>query len=141
MDRLMKQFWLKIFTWWNSQTFGTQLWTWRFGELVGEDGVPIRHALPPEPQHLGRFFETILLIIDDCKPLITARVRREHINQGQAIGRRVVEPFQLNENLSPSGKGIMVFGMNRQRLIELEQCQIGLAGIQQRHAKCLAIEC
>ena len=27
----------KIFTWWNGQTFGTQLWTWRFGELVGED--------------------------------------------------------------------------------------------------------
>src|SRR5947209_4110753 len=27
---LMKQFVLKIFTWWNGQTFGTQLWTWRF---------------------------------------------------------------------------------------------------------------
>ena len=23
----MKQFFLKLFTWWNSQTFGTQLWT------------------------------------------------------------------------------------------------------------------
>jgi NADH:ubiquinone oxidoreductase subunit len=34
---LMKQFFLKMFTWWNGQTFGTQLWTWRFGELVGED--------------------------------------------------------------------------------------------------------
>ena len=33
----MKQFFLKLFTWWNSQTFGTQLWTSRFGELVGED--------------------------------------------------------------------------------------------------------
>jgi NADH:ubiquinone oxidoreductase subunit len=33
----MKHFLLKIFTWWNGQTFGTQLWTWRFGELVGED--------------------------------------------------------------------------------------------------------
>src|SRR6266403_3282390 len=33
----MKQFLLKIFTWWNGQTFGTQLWTWRFGEVVGED--------------------------------------------------------------------------------------------------------
>ena len=33
----MKQFLLKLFTWWNGQTFGTQLWTWRFGELVGED--------------------------------------------------------------------------------------------------------
>ena len=28
---------LKLFTWWNGQTFGTQLWTWRFGELVGTD--------------------------------------------------------------------------------------------------------
>ena len=33
----MKQFLLKVFTWWNGQTFGTQLWTWRFGELVGQD--------------------------------------------------------------------------------------------------------
>jgi NADH:ubiquinone oxidoreductase subunit len=33
----MKLFLLKIFTWWSGQTFGTQLWTWRFGELVGED--------------------------------------------------------------------------------------------------------
>src|SRR5258705_6082056 len=33
----MKQFFLKLFTWWNGQTFGTQLWTWRFGELVGTD--------------------------------------------------------------------------------------------------------
>ena len=33
----MKQFLLKTFTWWSGQTFGTQLWTWRFGELVGED--------------------------------------------------------------------------------------------------------
>ena len=33
----MKQFLLKFFTWWSGQTFGTQLWTWRFGELVGQD--------------------------------------------------------------------------------------------------------
>src|SRR6478609_2225190 len=33
----MKQFFLKLFTWWNGQTFGTQLWTYRYGELVGED--------------------------------------------------------------------------------------------------------
>jgi NADH:ubiquinone oxidoreductase subunit len=33
----MKMFLLKMFTWWNGQTFGTQLWTWRFGELVGKD--------------------------------------------------------------------------------------------------------
>jgi NADH:ubiquinone oxidoreductase subunit len=34
---LMKLFLLKFFTWWSGQTFGTQLWTWRFGELVGQD--------------------------------------------------------------------------------------------------------
>jgi NADH:ubiquinone oxidoreductase subunit len=33
----MKEFLLRFFTWWNSQTFGTQFWTWRFGERVGED--------------------------------------------------------------------------------------------------------
>ena len=26
----MKTFFLRFFTWWNGQTFGTQLWTWRF---------------------------------------------------------------------------------------------------------------
>jgi NADH:ubiquinone oxidoreductase subunit len=33
----LKNFLTRFFTWWNGQTFGTQLWTWRFGELVGED--------------------------------------------------------------------------------------------------------
>ena len=33
----MKQFLLKLFTWWNGQTLGTQVWTWRFGEAVGQD--------------------------------------------------------------------------------------------------------
>jgi NADH:ubiquinone oxidoreductase subunit len=33
----MKNFFLKFFTWWNGQTFGTQLWTHRYGEYVGED--------------------------------------------------------------------------------------------------------
>ena len=33
----MKSFLLKLFTWWNSQTFGTQFWTWMYGETVGED--------------------------------------------------------------------------------------------------------
>jgi NADH:ubiquinone oxidoreductase subunit len=37
LARAMKQFLLKFFTWWSGQTFGTQLWTWRFGELVGTD--------------------------------------------------------------------------------------------------------
>jgi NADH:ubiquinone oxidoreductase subunit len=33
----MKTFILRLFTWWNGQTFGTQLWTWLYGEFVGED--------------------------------------------------------------------------------------------------------
>ena len=33
----MKNFLLRFFTWWNSQTFGTQLWTWLYGEHVGQD--------------------------------------------------------------------------------------------------------
>ena len=33
----MKNFLLRIFTWWNGQTFGTQLWTSLYGEFVGED--------------------------------------------------------------------------------------------------------
>jgi len=33
----MKSFLIKVFTWWNSQTFGTQFWTWLYGEAVGED--------------------------------------------------------------------------------------------------------
>ena len=33
----MKSFLLRTFTWWNSQTFGTQFWTWMYGEIVGED--------------------------------------------------------------------------------------------------------
>jgi NADH:ubiquinone oxidoreductase subunit len=33
----MKTFLLRFFTWWNGQTFGTQLWTWAYGEHVGDD--------------------------------------------------------------------------------------------------------
>jgi NADH:ubiquinone oxidoreductase subunit len=33
----MKTFFLRFFTWWNGQTFGTQLWTWLYGEQVGQD--------------------------------------------------------------------------------------------------------
>ena len=33
----MKTFFLRLFTWWNGQTFGTQVWTRLYGELVGED--------------------------------------------------------------------------------------------------------
>ena len=33
----MKTFLLRLFTWWNSQTFGTQWWTFLYGEFVGQD--------------------------------------------------------------------------------------------------------
>ncbi len=33
----MKTFLLRFFTWWNSQTFGTLVWTRLYGEFVGED--------------------------------------------------------------------------------------------------------
>src|SRR6201989_3231268 len=36
-DAAMKLFLLRFFTWWNGSTFGTQLWTRRFGEFVGTD--------------------------------------------------------------------------------------------------------
>jgi NADH:ubiquinone oxidoreductase subunit len=39
----MKTFLLRVFTWWNSQTFGTQWWTWLYGELVGEDEFGSRY--------------------------------------------------------------------------------------------------
>ncbi|SHG62634.1 NADH:ubiquinone oxidoreductase subunit [Cognatiyoonia sediminum] len=35
----MANFIKRIFTWWDGQTFGTQFWTWRKGEKVGEDEV------------------------------------------------------------------------------------------------------
>lgn len=33
----MKNFILRFFTWWNSQTLNTQLWTRLYGEFVGTD--------------------------------------------------------------------------------------------------------
>ena len=33
----MKQFLLRLFTWWQDQTFGTMLFTARNGQKVGED--------------------------------------------------------------------------------------------------------
>jgi NADH:ubiquinone oxidoreductase subunit len=33
----MKNLLVKVFTWWNGATIGTQVWTWLYGELVGED--------------------------------------------------------------------------------------------------------
>lgn len=42
-DAAMKRFLLLFFTWWNGSTFGTNLWTRRFGELVGEDEAGNRY--------------------------------------------------------------------------------------------------
>src|SRR5215471_2287362 len=33
----LKTFISRVFTWWNGQTFGTQVWTALYGEVVGED--------------------------------------------------------------------------------------------------------
>jgi NADH:ubiquinone oxidoreductase subunit len=33
----MKEFFLRIFTWWNGATVGTEVWTWLYGEYVGSD--------------------------------------------------------------------------------------------------------
>jgi NADH:ubiquinone oxidoreductase subunit len=33
----MKNFLVRLFTWWNGQTYGTQLWTRLYGEFVGGD--------------------------------------------------------------------------------------------------------
>ncbi|AHA28234.1 NADH:ubiquinone oxidoreductase subunit NDUFA12 [Candidatus Liberibacter americanus] len=33
----MRDFLLQFFTWWNGQTLGTRLFTWRFGRYVGKD--------------------------------------------------------------------------------------------------------
>ena len=37
----MKKFLLQFFTWWNGETLGTRLHTWRFGKSVGEDSSAI----------------------------------------------------------------------------------------------------
>jgi len=34
---------LQLFTWWHSQTWGTRLWVWRRGRLVGEDSQGNRY--------------------------------------------------------------------------------------------------
>lgn len=39
----MKMFFLRFFTWWSGFTFGTQFWTWRFGEPVGTDAMGNRY--------------------------------------------------------------------------------------------------
>lgn len=39
----MKAFLLQIFTWWNGQTLGTRFYTWRKGEMIGEDSFGNRY--------------------------------------------------------------------------------------------------
>jgi NADH:ubiquinone oxidoreductase subunit len=39
----MKTFLLRFFTWWNGQTFGTQVWTRLYGEFVGTDDFGNRY--------------------------------------------------------------------------------------------------
>jgi NADH:ubiquinone oxidoreductase subunit len=41
--RGVKTFFVRTFTWWNSQTFGTQWWTHLYGEFVGEDELGNRY--------------------------------------------------------------------------------------------------
>src|SRR5262249_58503661 len=36
-------FFTRFFTWWNGQTFGTQVWTSLYGELVGADQFGYRY--------------------------------------------------------------------------------------------------
>ena len=39
----MSKFWAEIFVWWNGQTWGTRLDTWRHGQFVGEDEAGNRY--------------------------------------------------------------------------------------------------
>ena len=41
--KAMKTFLVRFLTWWNGQTFGTQFWTWLYGELVGQDAFGNRY--------------------------------------------------------------------------------------------------
>jgi NADH:ubiquinone oxidoreductase subunit len=43
-------FFTRCFTWWNGQTFGTQLWTALYGEFVGEDEFGNRYYPHQGPQ-------------------------------------------------------------------------------------------
>jgi NADH:ubiquinone oxidoreductase subunit len=38
-EALAMGFWSKTFTWWNGDTWGTKLFTWRFGDEVGKDDI------------------------------------------------------------------------------------------------------
>jgi len=86
----MKLFFLKLFTWWNGQTFGTQLWTWRFGELVG-NGPEV--ACRPNAHH-GLAVEAQLQRVGDRHDLHDARL-------GELLhplaNRGLAEPYGLRD--------------------------------------------
>ena len=44
-----KDYLLRSLTWWNGQTFGTQFYTWRHGEFVGEDEFGNRYYRAKRP--------------------------------------------------------------------------------------------
>lgn len=46
----IKDILLKTFTWWNGQTYGTQFYTWRHGQFVGEDEFGNRYYRAKAPQ-------------------------------------------------------------------------------------------
>ena len=100
----MKSFLLKLFTWWNSQTFGTQLWTWLYGEAVGEDefgnryyrtrGGKIDPALGFERrwviyQRLRRSLERAAVLAR-----LAASHRRYAADRGQVSAARLAEAAQ-----------------------------------------------
>jgi NADH:ubiquinone oxidoreductase subunit len=45
----LKRFLLELFTWWNNATLGTRFYTWRKGELVGEDEFGNRYYRHRQP--------------------------------------------------------------------------------------------
>ena len=48
-----KDYLIRVFTWWNGTTFGTQFYTWRRGQFVGDDELgnkyyrAIGHVIDP----------------------------------------------------------------------------------------------
>ena len=50
----LKTFLLRTFTWWNGQTFGTQLWTSLHGEFVGDDEFGNRTTAPRAARSIRR---------------------------------------------------------------------------------------
>ena len=101
----IKTFFLRLFTWWNGQTFGTQVWTALYGEFVGEDEFGNRYYRTKggkiDPA-LG--FERRWVIYSgyaeaSTDPAVLARLDAPH--GGYAADRREVQPVRLGEAASP----------------------------------------